>query len=208
MEYESTQAYIDLVEGSIILKPGSSLPMAYPKQFCPEMAELFGYVVTTGTLTQKTVEINFSDCSKYLEMPIRITDIYNRLWGNRPIRLNPQGYPRICGRKYVAFVKIVLGGKDFFEPGNEQIPAFVLRSGNKEVKKGFLKAVIGTTPKRLIKEKWIFGFRNPLFKEEVRKLLLEFKIPIETDSVFLSIEDSKISLLKELLSLQHDSWWQ
>ncbi len=208
MEYESTQAYIDLVEGSIILKPGSSLPMAYPKQFCPEMAELFGYVVSAGTLTEKTFEINFADCGKYVEMPIRITEIYNRLWGNRPIRLNPCGNPRICGRKYVAFVKIVLGGKNYFEPGHEKVPAFVFRSGNTDVKKEFLKAVLGTAPKRLVKDNWVFGFRNPLFKEEVRKLLLELRVPLLSSSIFISIEDKDIASVKELLSLQHDSWWQ
>jgi hypothetical protein len=207
MQYETTQAYIDAVEGSVIQKSNVSLPMAYPKQFCPEISELFGYIVSVGSLAEATHEINFADCAKFTEMPQRITTIYNTLWGNRPIRLNSSGFPRICGRKYVAFVKIVLGGKTLFEPGQERIPNFVLRSGNLDVKKGFLKAVIGTCPKKLVKDAWVFGFRNNFFKIEIAKLLLELKLPFNSKLLFLTLNENNLNLVKQTLELTTDSWW-
>lgn len=207
MAFESTQAYIDYVEGSIIYTSANAKPTAYPTYFCPNIAELFGYVVVAGTLSDKTVEINFSDCRKFVKMPERITEIYNNYWGNRPIRLNVDGFPRICGKKYVGFVKIVLGGRECFEPRKEKIPAFVVRAEELSVKKGFLKAVFGSSPKKLIRDEWIFGYRSQKFQKELTLLLEEFEIPFVTNPYFLMIKDKDIKQVKEVFDLTDSSWW-
>lgn len=206
MPFESTQAYIDYVEGSIIYTSATAKITAYPTQFCPNIAELFGYIVVAGTLTDKTVEINFTDCKKYKLMPVRITDIYNNYWGNRPIRLNPEGFPRICGKKYVGFVKIVLGGRECFKPKKEKVPTFVFRA-EESVKKGFLKAVLGSAPKKLIRDEWIFGCRSETFQKEIMVLLKEFQIPFIANPYFLLIKDKDIKQVKECFDLTDSLWW-
>ncbi len=207
MEFESTQSYVTFAEGAIISKGTNTRPMAYPQQFYPEIAELFGYIVCAGTLSEKTVEINFTDCLKRTEMVQRIKDIYQQFWEDRPIRLNVSGFPRICGRKHVTFVKIVLGGKDFFDPGKEKTPAFVLRSGNVGVKKAFLKSVFGAAPKKLLKDMWVFAFRSASFKVELKNLLQDLNIDFVESTFFISVPLKEIEKFKELLDLKHPSWW-
>lgn len=105
--YLSTQPYINEVEYHIVRGLCHRWKEArYPTTFTP-LAELFGYITQCGTLTEKTVEINFADCNLYPLMPKRIHFIFKQEWNHEGLRLNNRGHPRICGKKmldlYVPF---------------------------------------------------------------------------------------------------------
>jgi hypothetical protein len=207
----STQPYINAVESAIISTGRTSNPISYPAEFNTDIAELFGYILMAGTMTRSRVscEINFVDCHHFTEMPKRIEQIYSECWGNFFLRKNPRQYPKLCGKKLLAFVALVFDGEQNILAGQEKIPNFVWDS-NSHVQRAFLKGLLGPSPKviRESKQETWMAFRNPKLLFDVMTLLekvttAKFKI----EPGFIAYIHGQLEILKKELDLEHPTWW-
>lgn len=204
--YISTQPYINYVETNIITCARNSLPTNYPKEFDPDISELFGYILMVGTITPITSELNFSDCRHYPIMVEHITKIHNEIWPKRPVRLK-EGNPRFCGRKSCVFVEAVFGGLKYLQPKTERIPKFVWKSPEDAVK-SFLHGLIGSAPKVIFRDVVRIIFRNLQLLCDVQKLLKEvINLEVQQESFFLLFTESDLNVIKKELDLVDESWW-
>lgn len=208
--YVSTQPYISATEAAIIRVLRVDRPTQYPKVFNEDIAELFGYIVITGTLSwnKPFYEMHFADCNFFTEMPARIWEIYTKNWSQYFLNKKfSDNTPRINGRKTLTFISIVVGGKKFLRPGNETVPRFVWKSETPVIR-GFLKGVLGSSPKVIRSSGVWIAFRNPQFLNDLKKLLLEHTTaPFRTQSIFIIYSYEALEIIKEELNLHHPSWW-
>ena len=204
----STQPYIELTEATVFNRTAAGMKVVYPSEFNKEFAELIGIVISVGRLTRSSSEINFADCWIYPNIPKRVKELYEQHWVGKPIRNNSNGQPRICGRKYVAFISYICGGDEYLKPNNEKIPRFIQYS-EPEVIRGFLRGVLAASPK--IKRNdgsfWLL-LRNLQFVEDINKLIEQVldcrPWPHKT---FLVFNATELQILKDELDLNDSDWW-
>lgn len=224
--YLSTQPYIDEVEYHTVSGNVHSRwkEARYPTTFTPSLAELFGYITQCGTLTEKTVEINFADCNLYPLIAEQIHFIFKNEWNHEGLRLNNRGHPRICGKKDVGFVCAVFRGKKNFATGHETIPPFVFESyeqypnTDKQIIISYLKGVLGPCPKfwqvldkhgknpqTIIR---LFFRSEQLYKDVIMLLRYVLDLPFTDECGTLVLTPTQLELLKFKLDLTDDSWWK
>jgi hypothetical protein len=206
----STQPYIELTEETVFYAPAKGYPVIYPAYFTKEFSELIGIIISVGRLTRSSAEINFADCWIYPAIPKRVIEIYENHWVKRTIRKNAHQQPRICGKKYVAFISYICGGDEYLEPSNEKVPAFIkLPDQEPEVIQGFLRGVLAASPK--IKRNdgtyWIL-MRNLKFTKDIHKLIKQYLTsqPIR-QKTFLVFSPTELEKFKTELDLHDPDWW-
>lgn len=203
----STQPYITAVESSIITTGGRRNQAFYPKEFNIDIAEFFGYTLMTGTISKPSAELNFADCQFFPIMERRVNEIYKQHWGLKDLRKNKLGFPRLCGRKNIAFTILVFGNEKNLLPGHEKIPDFVWNS-DEDVVRGFLKGLIGPCPKYMKFFGCWLAFRGSQLYTDVQKLLKQYTTPsFRADAGLLIYDMDELELLKKELNLEDESWW-
>ena len=203
----STQPYITAVESSIITTGGRRNQAFYPKEFNTDIAEFFGYTLMTGTISKPSAELNFADCQFFPVMERRINEIYKQHWGLKDLRKNKLGFPRLCGRKNIAFTILVFGNEKNLLPGHEKIPDFVWNS-DEDVVRGFLKGLIGPCPKYMKFFRCWLAFRGPQLYMNIQKLLKQYTTSnFRADAGLLIYDMDELELLKKELNLEDKSWW-
>lgn len=204
----STQPYIELTEATVFNKNSRAMEVVYPTEFTPEFAEMIGMIISVGRLTRSSAEINFADCWIYPNIPKRVIEIYEQHWVKKPIRRNTKGQPRICGRKYIAFVSYIVGGDEYLEPNQERVPRFI-KDSEPEVVRGFLRGVLAASPKirRIDGSYWLL-LRNLQFVSEINTLIEQVldSRPFPHKS-FLVFNPTELQIFKNELDLNDPDWW-
>jgi hypothetical protein len=187
------------------------------------LAELFGYVVQTGTVTWVSLETNFTDCHLFPLMIDRIIQIYTEQWNERPIRKNHLDHPRLCGYKTTRFVLAVCP-LQHLQPGFERVPQFVWDTYEQlpvehsiPVLKGFFKGLLGSAPKfwQLLENSEtncynglrIFFRSGQLYEESLSLLRYVLNVSCTAEHGTILFDLNQLQTFKQEFDLDHPSWW-